>query len=125
MPPKSIDGLLQEIRLASEEQYQVTDAVRNLVKSTFPQVSEEIKYGGILFTSTVQFCGVFAYTDHVSLEFGHGAKIKDPFGQLEGSGRLRRHLKIRSVAQIESKYLAEYLQLALHAAKSADNSPDP
>ncbi|WP_027390596.1 DUF1801 domain-containing protein [Chrysiogenes arsenatis] len=90
-------------------------AVRTLIKSQFPTAEEEVKYGGILFCADVQFCGVFAYKAHVSVEFSHGAKINDSAGHLEGAGKGRRHIKLRTVADIEAKQLATYLRLAHEA----------
>jgi hypothetical protein len=119
MATKSVQTLLEDIRLLSEERYEVVEAVRALVKKTFEASSEEVKYGGILFTSGVQFCGVFAYKEHASVEFGSGAKINDPFGHLEGSGKGRRHVKLRSVADLNDKKLAQYLSLAHQAASGA------
>lgn len=116
MATKSVQTLLEDIRLLSEERYAVVEAVRALVKKTFKTSSEEVKYGGILFTSGVQFCGVFAYQEHASIEFKSGAKIDDPFGHLEGSGKGRRHVELASIADIKRKKLAEYLPLALRAA---------
>ena len=81
MATKSVQALMDDIRLLGDEQYSLVKSVRALVKTTFPSILEEIKYGGILFLSDVQFCGVFAYKQHVSVEFGSGAKIVDTFGQ--------------------------------------------
>lgn len=121
MTKKSIQALLEDVRFVSEQNYAIVEAVRALVKKTFETTSEEVKYGGILFTSGVQFAGVFAYKAHVTIEFGNGAKISDPFGFLEGTGKGRRHVKLMSVSQIKDKNLAQYLLLALEAAKQ-DNS---
>lgn len=120
MTKKSVQALLEDIRLVSEQNYQLVEAVRALVKSSFESTSEEVKYGGILFSSGVQFGGVFAYKAHVTVEFGNGAKIIDPFGFLEGTGKGRRHVKLMSVSQIKDKKLAQYLSLALHATKQDD-----
>ena len=113
--------LLEDIRLVSEQNYEIVEAVRALVQKTFETTSEEVKYGGILFRSGVQFGGVFAYKAHVTVEFGSGSKITDTFGFLEGTGKGRRHLKLMSVAQIKDKKLAQYLALALHASKQDDS----
>ena len=115
---KSVQNLLEDIRLLGEVQFDLVQAVRSLVESQFPDVEEVVKYGGILFSSGVQFCGVFAYKEHVSVEFGAGAKIKDSIGLLEGTGKGRRHIKLRTVADIEAKQLPAYLKLA-HAAALA------
>ncbi len=117
MTATPIAKLLADIRLLSEQRYQVSSAVRDLIQLRFQPVDEVIKYGGILFASGgVQFCGLFAYKDHVSVEFGHGAAIQDPFGHLEGAGKLRRHLKLIDPSDIEAKQLAQYLALALAAS---------
>ncbi len=119
MTKSSVQTLLEDIRLVSEHHWQIVEAVRALVRETFETCSEEVKYGGILFTSGVQFAGVFAYKGHVTVEFGNGAKIADTLGFLEGAGKGRRHIKLLSVAHIKDKQLAEYLPLALRAATVA------
>ena len=118
MATKSVKELLDDVRLLGDEQFSLVESVRKLVRETIPSVTEEVKYGGILFSSGVQFCGVFAYRQHVSVEFGRGAKISDPFGHLEGGGKGRRHIKLRSAHDIQAKELAHYLPLALEAARS-------
>ncbi|MFT3779062.1 MAG: DUF1801 domain-containing protein [Ottowia sp.] len=87
MATKSVQALLDDIRLLGGEQLSLSESVRKLVKRTIPSVTEEVKYGGILFASGVQFCGVFAYRQHVSMGFGSGAKISDTLGHLEGGGK--------------------------------------
>jgi hypothetical protein len=119
MATKSIQTLLEDIRLLGEEQYQVVMAVRALVAEQVKPLDEEVKYGGILFASGLPFGGVFAYKAHVSVEFSHGASICDDLGHLEGAGKGRRHIKLSSLACIKSKQLAHYLPLALNAAKAA------
>lgn len=121
MKNQSVQALLEDIRLVSEQNYEIVEAVRALVQKTFETTSEEIKYGGILFRSGVQFGGVFAYKTHVTVEFRNGAKITDTFGFLEGSGKGRRHVKLMSVDQIKDKKLAQYLSLALQASKQDDS----
>lgn len=107
---------MQNIHFVSEENDQIVEAVRALVRKCFKDVSEEVKYGGILFASGVQFAGVFAYKAHVSVEFRRGAGIVDAFDHLEGAGKGRRHVKLRSVDDLKNKQLAQYLALAFDAA---------
>lgn len=118
MAAKSISALLEDIRLLSEEGHALVQAVRALVKQTFEAVDEEVKYGGILFAvDGVSFAGVFAYRQHVSVEFSQGAAITDPYSLLEGAGKGRRHLKLRVPGDLADKHVADYLPLALQAAK--------
>jgi hypothetical protein len=51
MPTKSLEALLEDIRLMSEDRYEIVQAVRALVKKLTKPLSEEVKYGGILFSS--------------------------------------------------------------------------
>lgn len=117
MATKTVQTLLEDISLLGAEHYALVENVRELVKKTVAPVSEEVKYGGILFSSGVPFCGVFAYKNHVSVEFSSGAKIPDADGHLEGGGKGRRHIKLHSEKDIASKNLARYVLLALKAAK--------
>ncbi|MBL0253263.1 MAG: DUF1801 domain-containing protein [Polaromonas sp.] len=116
MTNKSIEALVDDFRTLGIERFETVQAVRALVKKTLKPCDEEVKYGGILFASGVQFGGVFVYKDHVSVDFGSGAKIKDPYGYLEGNGKFRRHLKLLNADDIKTKKLDAYLPLALAAA---------
>lgn len=117
MQTRSVQTLLEDIRMLSEDCHSLVQAVRTLTRKTLGTIEEEVKYGGILFTSDgVRFGGVFAYKQHVSVEFVNGALITDPYRLLEGAGKGRRHLKLRDAGDITIKHLAEYLKLALQAA---------
>lgn len=115
MVAKSVNALLEDVRLLGDEQLSTVEAVRELVKARLPSVTEEVKYGGILFASGVPFCGVFAYKDHVSVEFSRGSSIPDTPGHLEGGGKFRRHIKLRSLKDVQAKQLVYYFQPALQA----------
>jgi len=120
MNPSRIQALLSDIRLTSETHFQLVSQLRALIQKTVPSATDEVKYGGLLFSADgVPFCGVFAYSAHVSLEFGHGAAMPDPHQVLQGSGKLRRHIKLTSVEDIAARHVAHYLPLALDAAQRA------
>jgi len=51
----------------------------------------------------------------VSLEFGDGAALPDEHGVLEGAGKLRRHIKLCALDDVEQKHVLQYLTLALRA----------
>ena len=119
MAQRSVSDFLNDLRLLGTMQREVVDAVRARVHAAVPGAQEVIKYGGILFSSPsgTAFCGVFAYREHVSLEFSHGAHVADTLGHLEGAGKGRRHLKLRSRADLQAKAVDSYLPLALQAAR--------
>ncbi|MDD3610147.1 MAG: DUF1801 domain-containing protein [Halothiobacillaceae bacterium] len=88
-----------------------------VVVEAVPQARAHVMYGGLLFAAPEDFCGVFAYAGHVSVEFGRGAELADPFGVLEGKGRFRRHIKLRAMEDIATRHLREYI-LQAHVLSS-------
>ncbi|PKO34214.1 MAG: hypothetical protein CVU34_09385 [Betaproteobacteria bacterium HGW-Betaproteobacteria-7] len=116
MPADRIAQLLDDIRLLDQARFELVQSLRELVLGLAPAISEEVKYGGILFSAAKPFCGIFSYAKHVSLEFGSGAALPDRFEVLEGEGKLRRHIKLSSVQDISKKHVGEYLLLALQAS---------
>lgn len=94
----------------------VVQEARRLVRNVAPGAAESVKYGGILFAAPAPFCGLFAYKAHVSLEFGKGCDLTDPHGSLEGTGKFRRHIKLRTVADLESRRVRDYVAQALVSA---------
>lgn len=112
MPADRISRLLEDIRLLDPGRFELVQTLRELILDLDPSISEEVKYGGFLFSAGKPFCGVFSYAKHVSLEFGAGASLPDTFKVLEGAGKFRRHIKLLSVEDIRGKHVRDYLVLA-------------
>ncbi len=89
---------------ASVERLKILDKMRGIVFARFPKVGERIMYGGIMFSVDGEdFGGLFVYKNHISFEFSFGAFMKDEGKILEGGGKLRRHLKILDIGDVEKK----------------------
>jgi hypothetical protein len=116
MSADRISKLLEDIRLIDPERFELMQALREDILDLDSSISEEVKYGGLLFSTKKSFCGVFSYAKHVSLEFSAGAALPDTFKVLEGEGKFRRHIKLTSTQAIEEKHVREYLVLALKAS---------
>jgi len=67
-------------------------------------------YKGLIFT-------VAPHRAHVTLGVAGGASLPDPSGLLEGSGKVHRHVKLRSVADVDRPELRALMESAI-AAKS-------
>jgi hypothetical protein len=65
-------------------------------------------YKGLHFT-------VAAYRAHVTLGIARGAALPDPAGLMEGKGKVHRHVKIRSTADLERPELHALVESAVHA----------
>ncbi|GBU15208.1 hypothetical protein AwPolaro_05860 [Polaromonas sp.] len=112
MPSQRINQLLEDIQFLNPAHFELLQGVRKLVLELDRTMTEEVKYGGILFSANKAFCGIFAYSQHVSLEFSAGASLPDPHQILEGAGKLRRHIKLRSLPDAATKRVFEYLMAA-------------
>ena len=107
---KQVQQFLDELREFDAEKYKILQKLRGIVFSQFPKVNERIMYDGVMFSIDEDFGGLFVSKDHISFEFGDGYKMKDPKKLLDGTGKHRRHLKIKSLADIENKGVAFFVK---------------
>lgn len=118
--PDRVENWLQDIRLLDEARYVLLQRVQKLILAVDPKISQDIKYGGILFSAGLPhfapFCGLFSYTHHASLEFSRGANLADPHQVLEGEGAKRRHIKLMGPQDVFKKNLKAYVTAAFSAA---------
>ena len=100
---KQVQKFLDEIEEFDIEKFRILQKLRKIVFTDYPKTNERIMYGGIMFSLGEDFGGLFVRKNHISFEFGSGIFMNDPHKVLEGTGKLRRHLKIGSLADIEDK----------------------
>lgn len=106
-----ITQYLEDLRLHSAF-YPVIHDLRQIALTAAPDLYEVFRYGGILFAAPRDFCGIFAYKSHVTVEFSAGHALADPFMMLEGKGKLRRHIRLENAADIAAKHLDSYIKAA-------------
>ena len=82
------------------------EALRSLLKSTDPQISERIKWNAPSYfsgeTDLVTFAPFARKTDEVMLVFHHPAVVKIPSPILEGNFKDRRLAVFKSMAEVNS-----------------------
>ena len=100
---EKVQKFLEDISLMDQEKFEILQNLRKIVFSQFPKTNERIMYGGIMFSIKDDFGGLFVRKNHISFEFGFGVNMDDPHKILEGAGKLRRHIKIRSISDIADK----------------------
>jgi len=118
MTGQSVEELVEQLSRTAPLLHEIVEEVRSLVFAVVPEVEERVMYGGIVFEAPVMFCGVFAYSRHVSVEFSRGCDLADPYGVLEGKG-VRRHLKLREPSDVERLQVREFI-----SSVSAESSPE-
>lgn len=116
MSDEKVRQLLEDLQLANPALWELTNGARAAVFAAVPEAGEKVMYGGFMFSAPKPFCGVFAYTEHVSVEFGAGARLADPYGVLEGKGKQRRHIKLRTLEDLAASHLQDYVRRAREAA---------
>ena len=94
---------IDNIEILDSIKYQILNKLREVVFDKYPKVRERIMYGGIMFSLKEDFGGVFVYEKHISFEFSDGYRFNDTENILEGKGKYRRHLKLKSLDDIETK----------------------
>ncbi len=94
---------IDKIENQDDTKFKILNKLREIVFDNSPKVQERMMYGGIMFSSSEDFGGVFVYDKHISFEFSFGYKFDDPNNLLEGKGKYRRHLKLKSIDDIEIK----------------------
>ena len=109
---KSVEAILEEL---DPKKRAVAERLRSLVKETLPGIVETVKWGNMTYVLNGEnLTWIIAYRDHLDLGFFMGARLKSQ--RLEGTGKGLRHVKVRTLADIDR---GEFARLLKDAAKLA------
>lgn len=107
----------EAIQTFPKEMQEIARQARNLIFKILPEVVEVVwvpqkntGFGTGIKKKTEHFCWLMPATNHVNLGFNYGAELPDPTNLLEGTGKLFRHIKIKSVEQLKDKDLINLLK---------------
>ena len=109
----NVQAFLDETIIFSGDQFHILQKLREIVFNIYPNTDERMMYGGIMFSLEDDFGGNFLRKNHISFEFGIAFKMKDPNKLLEGTGKFRRHLKIKSLSDIKDKTVDYFVKQAV------------
>lgn len=96
----------------SEKHKETLEALRQLVHDTVPAAKEEFKWSRPVFRSDKDFAYLKTAKAYVTLGFFEFDKLNDPKGLLEGTGKDMRHIKIKTVQDIDRELLKEWFKTA-------------
>jgi len=99
---KKVQDFLENLHKDDTEKYSILIEAREIVMQNL-HVDERMMYGGIMFSLAEDFGGLFVSKNHVSFEFSNGHSMKDPEKFLEGTGKKRRHLKLKGIEDVLDK----------------------
>lgn len=95
--------------------------LRELVQRAAPAAHEGIKFHGLCYYKPHHpygviggnICMIGVRDDAVRLGFIHGASLPDPDGLLQGSGKAKRYIELRSSADIRPKPFTQLIKAAV------------
>ena len=119
MSEKTIGDYIAKLPAAQQKIFRALDI---LVRRTLPYAEASIKWSQPVYSTTGPCCFIKAHKQHVGFGFWWGAKIDDPRKSLEGSGDKMRHIKVRTVEDIDDQRFASFIQAA---AKLNEDLGDP
>lgn len=109
----------EAIKGFSEKIKQISRKARKLIHCILPSVVEvvwvhqkNIGFGTGIKKNTEHFCWLMPATNHVNLGFNYGAELPDPEKLQEGTGKLFRHIKIKSLGQLDNENVINLLKFA-------------
>ncbi|MDP1746995.1 MAG: DUF1801 domain-containing protein [Bacteroidota bacterium] len=116
---KSNEQFEQAIQSFSEKTKEIARASRDLIYEVIPEVVEIVwvkqkntGFGTGIKKKTEHFCWLMPATNHVNIGFNYGAELPDPKNILEGTGKLFRHFKVRSISDLTNKDLIRILKFS-------------
>ncbi len=75
------------------------------------KITEKFIYGGIgMYLGDKLIGGIYSSKKHISLVFSLGNELEDKYHVLEGEGQFRRHIKLSSLEEIDSKKCRYYIE---------------
>lgn len=109
------------MRYENPKLFKIARRLHSFVKGCVPGVKETVNSWGVpTFEAKDPFCFYMIGKHHVTFGFHFGTSLEDPQGLLEGTGKNMRHVKLRSVEDLERKGVRE---LVLAASRLEGKSP--
>ena len=103
MTSEKVDVYIEDL---SGEIKEITKQLRGLVLETSDELNEELKWGMPNYSYNGLAVYLQAAKHHVNFGIHKGGKIadKDTKGLFEGSGENMKHIKVRTVHEIDHEY---------------------
>jgi hypothetical protein len=118
LPTRYVEKYLQH---TPEHFKEIVLELRNMIASVAPGASEKMIWKGIVYYDGKRggavkggICHISVQPDHVCLAFIHGAFLPDPHGLLEGQGKAKRFVRIRSYEDAPWEALKELIACSYH-----------
>jgi hypothetical protein len=102
-------------------------ALREVILEEMPDASESVYqvytvaiWFGFSGKMKDMFCYIATNAKHINLGFPRGSTLSDPGKVLEGDGKVMRHIKLRSLEDVERPYVRRYIRAAIEQVTGAN-----
>lgn len=106
---EKIQNFIEELERFMPEKAKIVLALRDMILNVKPGIAEGFMYGGLVYKTDYLVWGIFSAKNHITIEFVKGHVLEDPFSVLQGTGKERRHIKIKTFDEIENKRVLHYI----------------
>lgn len=97
-------------------------ALHEIVVGVAPECEQSIKWGHPTYTLNGNVCSIMPAREYVRLQLFRGVELDDPARRLEGSGRGMRHVKVRSVSELDAASLRDFVRQAVQLQRSGSRA---
>ena len=102
---KKVDAYIEKQKSPQKE---ICQKLRQIILETFPEIKEEMKLGVPWYEGKYY---IVALKDHVNLGFSLEGLAKKEVELFEGSGKTMKHIKIRSLNEINEEKIVKLLKV--------------
>jgi hypothetical protein len=101
------------------KQKRMISALRKLMKVSAPTLTESVKWtNGCWIGQEWPVAFLHAKDDHLQFGFFAGAELSDPKKLLEGSGKYVKHIKVRTLGDIDEAAFVRLIRQAVKLERS-------
>jgi hypothetical protein len=120
-PSELIDARIRDL---GDWRGEVLSRLRALIRQADPEVAEEWKWGGPVWSHDGLICTGETYKSVVKMTFAKGASLKDPSGLFNSSleGNVRRAIDVHEGERLNEKALTALVRAAVALNKSSARS---
>ncbi len=111
MPITTVDEFISVKVLP--EFHPIMAMIRELMQASAPNAQEIISYGIPAYKARRILAVISPTKKDITLAFSHGAEFEDPYGLLQGVGKVSKHVKIKDLASVNLEALRYYIAQAL------------
>jgi hypothetical protein len=104
-------------------QKEICQALRELILENFPHMREEFKWNyPAYYSNGKRICLTSGFKEHVTVELFYGAHLQDAQERIVGMGKNTRHIKLKSLQEIDTNYFVDLLQQSIELSQAGTST---